>query len=71
MRFHDLRHGAATLWLAQGADLRTIMQALGHSQISLTANTYTHVSTALLRQVADRMDAALRRDGQGASAAGD
>lgn len=64
MRFHDLRHGAATLLLAQGADLRTIMQALGHSQISLTANTYTHVSLSLMRDAFARVDAALRSGGE-------
>jgi len=39
VRFHDLRHTAATLLLAQGVDPRTIMETLGHSQISLTLNT--------------------------------
>jgi len=43
VRFHDLRHTAATLLLAQGVDPRTIMETLGHSQISLTMNTYAHV----------------------------
>ena len=43
VRFHDLRHTAATLLLAQGVDPRTIMETLGHSQISLTLNTYSHV----------------------------
>ena len=34
--FHDLRHTAATLLLAQGVDPRTIVETRGHSQISLT-----------------------------------
>ena len=37
----------ATLLLAQGVDPRTIMETLGHSQISLTLNTYSHVLAAL------------------------
>ncbi len=55
-RFHDLRHCAATLMLAQGADLRTIMDVLGHSTITLTANTYAHLTDATRRVAADMMD---------------
>jgi hypothetical protein len=39
MRLHDLRHGAASLLIASGADLRTVMGVLGHSQVRLTADT--------------------------------
>jgi integrase len=56
-RFHDLRHSAASLLLAQGVQLRVIMELLGHSSIALTANTYSHVMPAAMRDVADRMDA--------------
>ncbi len=59
IRFHDLRHTAATLLLAQGVDPRTIMETLGHSQISLTLNTYAHVVPALQRDAAAKMDAIL------------
>jgi integrase len=57
MRFHDLRYGAALLMLAQGITLREIMEQLGHSQISLTANLYTHVAPHMKRRVAAGMDA--------------
>jgi integrase len=60
VRFHDLRHTAATLLLAQGVDPRTIMETLGHSQISLTLNTYSHVVPALQEMAAAKMDAILR-----------
>lgn len=42
LRLHDLRHEFATFMLDQGADLRLIMETLGHSQISVTADLYTH-----------------------------
>jgi integrase len=58
-RFHDLRHTAATLLLAMGVDPRTIMATLGHSQISLTMNTYTHVLPALQADAAAKMNAIL------------
>lgn len=58
-RFHDLRHTAASLLLAQGVHPRTVMETLGHSQISLTLNTYSHVMPAVLRDAATKMDAIL------------
>jgi integrase len=58
-RFHDLRHTAASLLLAEGVHLRVIMELLGHSSISLTANTYAHVMPAAMRDVADRMESIL------------
>jgi integrase len=59
MRWHDLRHGTASLLIAQGVDLRVVMEVLGHSTISLTANTYAHVSEALLGTARDALDRAL------------
>ncbi|WP_121712736.1 site-specific integrase [Streptomyces sp. E5N91] len=41
VRLHDLRHGAATLAHAAGADLKAIQEMLGHSSIAVTADTYT------------------------------
>ena len=58
-RFHDLRHTAASLLLAEGVHLRVIMELLGHSSISLTANTYAHVMPAAMRDIADRMESIL------------
>ena len=43
VRLHDLRHGAATLAHATGADLKTVQELLGHASIVLTADTYTSV----------------------------
>jgi len=43
VRLHDLRHGAATLAHATGADLKTVQELLGHASIVLTTDTYTSV----------------------------
>jgi integrase len=59
IRFHDLRHTCASLLLAQGVHPRVVMETLGHSQISLTMDTYSHVIPALQRDAADRMEALL------------
>ena len=58
MRFHDVRHGAASLMLAQGVPLSTISDILGHSGIRITADTYAHLTDELKRDAANAMDAA-------------
>jgi integrase len=59
LRFHDLRHSAASLLLAQGVHPRAIMELLGHSSITVTMNVYGHVMPAMMREAADKMDALL------------
>lgn len=59
IRLHDLRHSCATLLLAQGVSPRVVMETLGHSQVSLTLNTYSHVLPALQQDAASKMDAIL------------
>lgn len=56
IRFHDLRHSCASLLVAQGLHPRVVMEILGHSTITLTMNTYSHVMPALQREAADMMD---------------
>jgi integrase len=56
-RFHDLRHSAATLLLLQGVSPRVVQEILGHSSVTLTLGTYSHVLPAFKREAADRMDA--------------
>lgn len=53
IRLHDLRHGAATLTLATGADLTVVQDLLGHSSITITADTYAHVLPELARDTAE------------------
>lgn len=59
-RFHDLRHSTATLLYASGVELLTIKEVLRHTQISTTADIYTHVMPELKRAAADAMDGMLR-----------
>lgn len=59
VRFHDLRHSAASLLLAQGVPMRAVMELLGHSNIGTTADIYAHVMPAMMRDMADKMDAIL------------
>jgi integrase len=61
MRFHDLRHSAAILLIAQSVHPRTVMEILGHSRIATTMNTYTygHVLPDTMTDAADGMDAIL------------
>jgi len=47
VRLHDLRHGAATLMLLAGQELKTIADQLGHSSVVLTADTYLSVAVEL------------------------
>lgn len=57
--FHGLRHSAATALLAGGIPLRVVSDVLGHSTISITADTYAAVVPELRRDAADAMDRAL------------
>ncbi|HXI16641.1 MAG TPA: site-specific integrase, partial [Chloroflexota bacterium] len=58
-RFHDLRHTCASLLLAQGVHPRVVMETLGHSQIQLTMNTYSHVMPVMQREAASQMNTLL------------
>jgi integrase len=60
-RFHDLRHSCATLLLVQGVSPRVVMEILGHSEIGLTMNTYSHVVPELQRDAAAKMESVLTR----------
>ena len=59
VRFHDLRHTAATLLLAQGVHPKVVSEMLGHATIALTLDTYSHLVPVLHAQAAAAMDALL------------
>ena len=58
-RFHDLRHTAASLLLAQGATLHEVKEILGHSQIAVTADLYGHAYVSVMRESVDRVGSLL------------
>jgi integrase len=51
IRFHDLRHTAATLLLLQRVPVKVVSEMLGHANVSITMNLYMHVLPTM-RQVA-------------------
>lgn len=59
IRFHDLRHSCASLLLASGVQLKQIQEWLGHSDISTTANIYSHLDYSSKVASAMAMDGAL------------
>lgn len=60
VRFHHLRHFAATMMLAGGVDVRTAAGRLGHAQPSVTLKTYAHVLEAPDRLAAELLGRALQ-----------
>jgi integrase len=59
MRFHDLRHTAATLLLGRGINPKIVSDMLGHARIAITLQLYSHVTPHMQQQAAGAMDAAL------------
>lgn len=55
-RFHDLRHTYATRLFELGENPKTVQTLLGHSNITTTLNTYTHVLTNMKENVAVKLD---------------
>jgi len=55
VRLHDLRHGAASLALSAGVELKVVQEMLGHSSIVLTADTYTSVLPDAAHSAAEKV----------------
>ena len=54
LRLHDLRHTHASLLLAEGVHLKVTSERLGHSDISITGNLYSHVQATVQREAVER-----------------
>lgn len=60
IRFHDLRHTSATMLLSAGVHPKVVQERLGHSQISITLDTYSHVLPTMQREAAVKLDKMMR-----------
>ena len=60
IRLHDLRHTAATLMLQENVHPKIVQERLGHSDITLTLNTYSHVTPVMQNDVAEKLDNLLK-----------
>ena len=56
IRFHDLRHSNATALIQAGVNPRVVQQRLGHSDVNITLNTYTHVLPEMDMEAAAKLD---------------
>ena len=52
VRFHDLRHTAATFMLEDGTPLKVVSEILGHSSVAITADLYMHVTPGMQAEAA-------------------
>jgi integrase len=56
MRFHDLRHSAATILLSMDVNIKVIQELLGHSNVSTTLRVYSHVLPGMQRAAMNELD---------------
>jgi integrase len=56
VRFHDLRHSAASIAIAMNANVKQVQQMLGHTSATVTLDTYSHVFPSLAEQLRDGLE---------------
>ena len=61
IRFHDLRHSSATLLLGAGIHPKVVQERMGHSQISMTMDIYSHCLPSMGREAAGKLDGLLKK----------
>jgi integrase len=59
VRFHDLRHTAATILLSRGVNPKIVSEMLGYASVAITLDIYSHVLPHMQQAASDAMDAAL------------
>ncbi|GLV56346.1 site-specific integrase [Dictyobacter sp. S3.2.2.5] len=64
IRFHDLRHSAASILMAMNVHPKVVQELLGHSSISITMNIYSHTDPSLQRQAMDDLDTKFKPDNE-------
>ncbi len=62
IRFHDLRHSSATLLLSLGVHPKVVQEILGHSQISMTLDIYSHVLPSMHQDAMNRLNQAIEEE---------
>jgi integrase len=56
VRFHDLRHTAATLLLLRGIHPKIVSERLGHARVQITLDRYSHVLPTMQKEAADQLE---------------
>ena len=62
IRFHDLRHTFATMSLANGMNVKTLAEILGHTSVKTTLDIYSHVTDEMKRKSAQKIEAKMGRN---------
>lgn len=62
IHFHDLRHSAASILLCMGMDIKIIQELLGHSDISITLRTYSHLLPSMQQEVIETWNEVFKND---------
>ena len=56
IRFHELRHSCASMLIGMGWTLKDVQEWLGHSDIKMTANIYSHIEVGRKRDMANSLE---------------
>jgi len=59
-RIHDLRHTHATMLLRQGVHPKVVQERLGHANVGIALDIYSHVSPHMQSDAAEKIDAGMR-----------